>query len=111
MTAQDDCNSALPINAGMYTVLDVNGNEVPSPNCSGSNNVAEYGEWYIYQPNQDYSLTVTTDLAQNSGGDTRFHIYSGTCAELSCVAGDDDGGNIGNCRRHCSSSSHLLGSL
>lgn len=44
------------------------------------------------------SYTVTTDLPANSGGDTRVHIYTGTCGSLVCVGGNDDvdfgGGNL-----------------
>ena len=54
------------------------------------------GEWYQYTPSGDVYVTVTTDLAQNSGGDTRFHVYTGNCGGLNCYAGDDDSGNVGS---------------
>ena len=93
--AQDNCNSAALITAGLHTVDAING-DAPFPICSGSNSSANAGEWYTYIPTQDAFVTVTTDLQQNSGGDTRFHVYSGTCGNLTCQAGDDDSGNIGN---------------
>lgn len=90
--AQNTCSSALPIAAGTYTVDAVNGPEIPVPLC-GTNGVgALHTEWYAYTPDQDYSLTVTTDLPQNGDVDTRFNVYSGACGQLDCVGGADDQG-------------------
>lgn len=94
--AQDTCNQAMSISSGLYTVSAVDGSEVPSPICAANGTGATAGEWYSYTPTQDYYVTITTDLAQNSGGDTRFHVYTGDCGNLTCYAGDDDGGDIGN---------------
>lgn len=90
--AQDQCSTALPITAGTYTVAAINGSQVPTPVCAGTGTGATAGEWYSYTAPGDFSLTVTTDLPSNSGGDTRLHIYTGTCAALVCLAGDDDSG-------------------
>ena len=94
--AQDTCATAVPITAGSYVVSAVNGTQVPSPICADNGTGATAGEWYVYTPTQDRTTTITTDLAINSGGDTRFHVYIGTCGSLSCFSGDDDGGIIGN---------------
>lgn len=94
--AQDTCATAVPITAGSYVVTAVNGTQVPSPICADNGTGATAGEWYMYTPTFNYTTTVTTDLLVNSGGDTRFHVYTGTCAALTCYAGDDDGGIIGN---------------
>jgi hypothetical protein len=93
-SAQNSCSSALPITVGTYTVDAVNGPEIPVPLC-GTNDVgALHTEWYAYTPDQDYSLTITTDLPQNAGGDTRFNVYRGNCGALDCAGGaDDEGGN------------------
>lgn len=93
-SAQNSCSNALAITAGTYTVDAVNGPEIPVPLC-GTNGVgALHTEWYSYTPDQDYSLTITTDLAQNAGRDTRFNVYRGNCGALDCVGGaDDQGGN------------------
>ncbi len=92
--AQNSCSNALSISAGTYTVDAVNGPEIPVPLC-GTNDVgALHTEWYTYTPYQDYSLTITTDLEQNAGRDTRFNVYKGNCGQLDCVGGaDDQGGN------------------
>jgi len=93
-SAQNSCSNALAVTAGTYTVDAVNGPEIPVPLC-GTNDVgALHTEWYSYTPDQDYSLTITTDLEQNGAGDTRFNIYKGACGQLDCVGGADDQGGV-----------------
>lgn len=91
--AQNTCSTALAINAGTHTVTAVDGTEVPSPICAANGTGATAGEWYTYTPTADFTLTVTTDLAVNTGRDTRFHVYTGSCGALTCHAGDDDSGS------------------
>ncbi|MBK6542423.1 MAG: VCBS repeat-containing protein [Flavobacteriales bacterium] len=90
--AQDQCATALPITAGLFTVSAVDGTDVPFPFCAQNGAGATAAEWYTYTPMQDLSITITTDLAANVGDDTRFHVYTGGCAGLVCAAGDDDSG-------------------
>jgi hypothetical protein len=95
--AQNTCATSIPITiAGTYQVTAIDGTEVPTPICATNGNGANAGEWYTYTPSQNYTVTLTTDLQINSGKDTRFHIYTGTCGNLTCYAGDDDNGTIGN---------------
>lgn len=97
--AQNTCAAALVVNAGLTTVGDINGTDIPSPICASYNGVLDQGtagEWYTYTPSQNYSITISSDLISNTGKDTRFHVYSGTCGNLSCFNGDDDSGVIGN---------------
>ena len=95
--AQDNCATALPLTtAGLYVVTGVNGTEVPSPICAANGAITSgtpAGEWYTYTPSQNYTVTITTDITQNNPRvDTRFHVYTGTCGNLTCYAGDDDSG-------------------
>lgn len=94
--AQDTCAGALPItSAGSFVVAAVNGTQVPTPVCTtnGSVTTTPAGEWYAYTPTNDHTVTITTDIVQNTPRiDTRVHIYSGTCSNLVCLAGDDDSG-------------------
>lgn len=98
-TSSDTCSdasTATPITGpGLFTVTIIDGSEIPDPICASNGGGATNGEWYRYTPSDDYFVTVTTDLAQNSGKDTRVHIYTGTCGagNLTCVAGDDDSGS------------------
>ena len=88
----ETCNEAIEITAGSYTVDGINGDEFEL-NCTEYD--ASNGEllWFSYTPDQDYLVTVTTDLIENDGLDTRFHVYSGNCEDLQCVSGDDDSGD------------------
>lgn len=91
--AQNTCLTAIPINAGIYSVAAIDGTEVPEPICAANGTGATAGEWYIYTPGADYSVTISTDLASNVGRDTRLHVYTGSCGALVCHAGDDDSGS------------------
>lgn len=88
--SQNTCATAAPIIANTYTVAIIDGTEAPNPLCIAV--AATSAEWYSYTPTSDYTVTVTTDLAINTGRDTRFHVYTGTCGALTCVGGDDDSG-------------------
>ncbi|MBX2979675.1 MAG: VCBS repeat-containing protein [Flavobacteriales bacterium] len=63
----------------------------PIPTCVG--NPASNGLWYRYTATEDQALQISTSLPVNVGLDTRFHVYSGSCAALSCIGGDDDSGS------------------
>ena len=93
---QDTCASALNITTGLHVVTSVNGTDVPTPICAANGAITHgspAGEWYTYTPTQNYNLTITTDIAQNTPRiDTRFHVYTGNCGTLVCYEGDDDSG-------------------
>ena len=93
LMAQSECATAQSITAGTYTVVGITGPDVPAPICAQNGGGATAGEWYRYTPTANHTVTVTTDLAANTGIDTRVHIYTGTCGNLVCVAGDDDSGS------------------
>lgn len=95
-TAQDSCSTSVGIEAGIHTVEAVDGTEVPTPICAANGAGATHGKWFKYTPTQQYSVIISTDYEINTGKDTRVHIYTGTCGNLTCWAGDDDNGIIGN---------------
>ena len=102
--AQDNCATAIPISsAGTFTVETINGTELPAIACNLTNTSANAAEWYAYTPSQNFSVTISSDLVENICLDTRLRVYSGTCAALTCVAGDDDSGTVA-----CSSGSSYL---
>lgn len=92
--SQSSCQNAMVITAGSHEVGVING-AAPTLLCANSGipqgNFA--GMWYSYTPNADYSVTITTSLSVNNGLDTRFHVYTGSCGNLVCHAGDDDSGS------------------
>lgn len=93
--SQDNCASAIAALAGLNNVGTVNGTQAPSPLCIGSSGTNTlFAEWYTYTPSQNYSVTITSDIAENTPRkDTRVHVYTGNCGSLTCVAGNDDGGS------------------
>jgi hypothetical protein len=92
MKAQDNCATAPAIEPGFYIVDAVNGTELPAVTCSGAQGGAELAEWYTYTPDADYYMTVSSNVTGVTPTDTRMHIYTGTCGNLTCVGGDDDSG-------------------
>lgn len=96
LQAQNTCATAANVSAGVYTISQIDGNDAPNYwVCQPNSGTATLAEWYSYTAPQDTTVTVSTDLAQNFGRDTRINIYSGTCGDFSivCEAGDDDGGS------------------
>lgn len=91
--SQDTCNDAQVVTAGSNSYDVINGTEAAPYNCIEAYSNGDAAEWFSYTPSQDYSLTITTDLPENAGGDTRFHVYTGNCSSLECYGGDDDSGS------------------
>jgi hypothetical protein len=105
--AQNTCEEALPITtAGTFVVDAINGTGIPASNCVLNNTGVTAAEWYAYTPSQNYTATVTSDLQVNICKDTRLRIYTGSCAQLNCITGDDDAGvlpcNSGNTNSYLS---------
>lgn len=92
--AQSSCLSALAIVEGTYNCATITG-QAPPYSCTGGN-TASKAQWYVYTPVQNVNVKITTDLQVNSGGDTNIGVFTGSCGALTCLAGDDDGGIIGN---------------
>lgn len=91
--AQDTCATALPVTSGTTTVAAVDGTEVPMPECAlnaANPDPRTAGEWYSYTATVDGIANVTTNIPANAGGDTRLHVYEGTCGALTCIGGNDD---------------------
>ena len=86
----NSCNDPIEIFAGIHFVDGING-EAINLNCTELDyDNGDNFKWYSYTPNQEYLITISTDLDENNGLDTRFHVYKGDCGGLSCVGGNDD---------------------
>lgn len=92
--AQNSCADAIPVTAGTYVVSTIDGAAPPYACTPGE--VGATGEWYVFIPLEDGTVTVTTDLPENGNGDTNFYVFTGACNGLSCHAGDDDAGTLGD---------------
>ena len=92
LNAQNSCANPQVINPGTYTVTDVAvPGQVPNPECADNfGGLRTSGRWFQYTSGVDGVATVSSSLAQNSNTDTRFHVYTGTCSTLACLAGNDD---------------------
>jgi len=94
--AQSTCATAIPLTtAGLFVVPDIlAGTQAPTPICITGGTIASGGRWYAYTPTSNFSATITTDIVANTPRkDTRFHVYTGSCAALICLSGDDDSGS------------------
>lgn len=87
-----EASSSTSITAGTLHMGTING-AIPPSYCDGGNgdNVTA-GEWIKYVPIDNFTVTISSDLDVNGDKDTRFHVFTGACGALTCVAGDDDSG-------------------
>lgn len=101
--AQGTCATAQAITAGLHTVTEITGTNTVTP-CYSTN--ATKANWYSYTPTQNYTVTISSDLAINICKDTFINVYSGSCSSLSCLASDDDAGVIA-CNNGSNTNSYL----
>ncbi|MCX7549717.1 T9SS type A sorting domain-containing protein [Xanthomarina sp. F2636L] len=84
------CDDAITIGLG---IINSNG---PSNTAGGASNVCLSGatnaEWYKYTATNSGDLTISSDLASNTGVDTRVSVYNDDCNSLACIDSDDNSG-------------------
>ncbi len=100
LTAQtyDSCSAAESsstiVKDVTYSVGTIDG-DLPPIFCQGTGSNVDFGEWVKYIPDDDYEVTVTSDLSQNGNKDTRVQVFTGTCGgSYTCIGGDDDSGDF-----------------
>lgn len=87
-TDNDFCSGATTVTCGgSYTGTTVGATSTNDPTGTCGTNVGAPGRWYVFSGNGD---VVTASLC-GSGWDTKMNVYSGNCASLTCVGGNDDG--------------------
>ncbi|WP_338731632.1 T9SS-dependent choice-of-anchor J family protein [Mangrovimonas cancribranchiae] len=93
--AQNDCASAASISEGVTSVPAIDGT-VQTTICDGGD-TPTLAEWYSFNAPSSGVITITTELAVNTGDDTNLSVYTGTCGSLTCLVSNDDidlmGGN------------------
>jgi hypothetical protein len=89
--SQDNCETAVAVSVGTYSVEFANGTQLPPIYCVGDAGFTSAAQWYVYTATEEHSVTVTSNLPGNTS-DTRVHVYTGTCDLLTCYDGDDDSG-------------------
>lgn len=86
------CSGALPLTCGES--LEGNTAEsfhLPLPTC-GAANVTAPGLWYSITGTGE---TITLSTCDSADFDTKISVYTGSCDELTCVAGVDDAPGCG----------------
>ncbi|HMC96755.1 MAG TPA: hypothetical protein VKG92_03835, partial [Flavobacteriales bacterium] len=86
---QSSCLTAMAITPGTYATGVVNG-APNAPTCYGGTGAAAL--WYTYTATVDTTMQVLTHVVGIPDTDTKVSVYSGTCAALVCMVGDDDAG-------------------
>jgi hypothetical protein len=92
----DSCDNAIPITGdGIITASAISGAYIIS--CDQVNpdtaTAPVAGNWYTFTPTANGIVDLTSNLPANvapNSVDTRVSIWSGTCATLTCLAGNDD---------------------
>jgi hypothetical protein len=91
--AQTTCDNAPTVTSGINNASFLPGGQVPQQICFGPiQGSPNLGTWFKYVPDNDYSITLTTNVEGYPNHDTRLNVYSGNCNSLNCVTGDDDSG-------------------
>lgn len=87
--ANDDCETAQPINCGT-TVQGTTVGALPDspPDCG--TDITAPGVWYSFLGNGG---TVVLSTCSDPGYDTKINVYTGVCDDLTCIGGNDDGPN------------------
>jgi hypothetical protein len=94
--SQATCSGALNITTnGVYVTGAIDGTYPTGTSiCFTSASSSPNAKWYAFTPTANGVLTVSSAITANQSGDTgtdsRLSIYTGTCAALTCVAGNDD---------------------
>jgi hypothetical protein len=87
--ANDDCANAEPIICGVTvdgTTENANA-DVEAFDCAGTT-VTSPGVWYVFIGD---GSQVNLSTCGSAAGDTKIHVYEGSCGALNCVASNDDG--------------------
>lgn len=87
--ANDDCADAAAIVCGVSvdgTTENANA-DAEAFDCAGTT-VTSPGVWYVFIGDGS-QVNLTT--CGSAGGDTKIHVFSGSCGSLQCVASNDDG--------------------
>jgi hypothetical protein len=93
--ANDDCGGAITVTCGnTYSGSTGSATSASDPSALCGVTPGSDGVWYVFAGNGN---SITASLC-GSAYDTEINVYSGSCAALSCVGGNDD---------FCGSSSQL----
>ncbi len=86
----DDCSGAIAVSCGGSVSGSTVGATVDSsaPTCGPA--ITSPGVWYKFNDNSGLPGDITLSLCNGTDFDSKISVYSGTCAALVCVGGNDD---------------------
>jgi hypothetical protein len=88
------CSSAVSVSVGHH-IADgpSSGNGASGIDCGRANGGnPSHADWYQFTPDQD-GIYIITSTNSPTLIDTRLKVWTGTCENLDCIAGDDDDGD------------------
>jgi hypothetical protein len=93
--SQSNCQSAQEVMLNTTTVAPAYAGETGTPptlfcGLNNNNSLPTKGKWYKFTAIQNIEITISTVLAVNNNSDTRLLVYSGDCANLTCLVANDD---------------------
>ncbi|MBK6883650.1 MAG: T9SS type A sorting domain-containing protein [Flavobacteriales bacterium] len=88
----DLCADAIAITCGQSIAGNTTEATTDDEAVDCGTSVSAVGVWYTFEGTGD-ALTLST--CEGPLFDTKINVYAGTCGELSCVTGNDDGGDCG----------------
>ncbi|MBK8500473.1 MAG: T9SS type A sorting domain-containing protein [Flavobacteriales bacterium] len=88
----DTCTTALQVVSGVYASTGPTSGDA-GPGCGAGTN----GNWYMYTATFNGAITITSCHPLNNGlqFDTYLKVFSGSCANLTCIGYNDDVGASG----------------
>ena len=85
----DGCGGAIAVSCGDTVMGSTVGATVDvAPSCGPS--ITAPGVWYTLDDNSGLPGEITLSLCNGTDYDSKLTVYSGTCAALVCVVGNDD---------------------
>lgn len=84
----DNCDDALPIDCNSFVTGTTVGATVDTAPFCGTSDGTGGGVWYTFTG--DGSCVTLSTCNDVTDYDSRLRVYEGSCAALTCVAGDDD---------------------
>jgi hypothetical protein len=88
--AQTNCGNAVPITLGNYAASYAPNGQISSPDCINYGAGATNAIWYSFTPTVTQTLVLTSLIVGYPTPDTRLHVYTGTCGNLTCFNSNDD---------------------
>ncbi len=88
-STNDDCANAITISPGTYTGNTLTATPDIAPTCGTTDGTAG-GLWYKVTGSNSCSSFTASTCGGITDFDTKIRVYTGSCAGLTCVDGNDD---------------------